>query len=207
MGITCTKLFQRDEEEDWPVADYSSMNSSAADLTGVVCKVVWSPTRPISPVESIEQVEEHYLSPPTIDLKTLSPGVISPVQAIEEHYVSPPTIDLKTLSPGVNLVEAQPRQQIIENQKSEVDRKRSHDQLNESYEEQEEQENVDANANPKLPATTGSMALVPCQNFKNEICELHGTSLVGVNSQISADLVGVNSAPLALTPSTKALVL
>ena len=178
MGITCTKLFQRDEEEDWPVADYSSMNSSAADLTGVVCKVVWSPTQPISPVESI----------------------------VEEQYISPPTIDLKTLSPGVNLVEAQPRQQIIENQKSEVDRKRSHDQLNESYEEQE-QENVDANANPKLPATTGSMALVPCQNFKNEICELHGTNLVGVNSQISADLVGVNSAPLALTPSTKALVL
>jgi hypothetical protein len=151
MGITCSntcsKLFE--DEEDWPVADYSTMNSSAAaDLS-----CVWSPTRPISPVESL----------------------------IEQQYMSPPTSSIDLHSPGVTLISSQPRQQIIENQKSEVDRKRSYDslpQLNESYEdEQEEQENMDNANTKKLPA----VALVQC---------------------LGVDLVGVKSAPLALTPST-----
>jgi len=157
MGITCStcsKLFE--DEEDWPVADYSTMNSSAAaDLS-----CVWSPTRPISPVESL--IEQQYMSPPTID------------RAIDL------TVALQPLSP-VDQIKAQPRQQIIENQKSEVDRKRSYDslpQLNESYEdEQEEQENMDNANTKKLPA----VALVQC---------------------LDVDLVGVKSAPLALTPST-----
>ena len=157
MGVICTKFLQREELKDWPVADYSTMNSSTADLTGCV----WSPTRPISPGES-PRIEQQYMSPPTID------------RAIDL------TVALQPLSP-VDQIKAQPRQQIIENQKSEVDRKRSndslpHSQLNESYEdEQEEQENMDANTIIKLPA---AMALVQC---------------------LDVDLVG--------TPSTKALVL
>ena len=139
------------------MADYSTMNSSTADLTGCV----WSPTRPISPGES-PRIEQQYMSPPTID------------RAIDL------TVALQPLSP-VDQIKAQPRQQIIENQKSEVDRKRSYDslpQLNESYEdEQEEQENMDNANTKKLPA----VALVQC---------------------LDVDLVGVKSAPLALTPST-----
>jgi hypothetical protein len=158
MGVICTKFLQREELKDWPVADYSTMNSSTADLTGCV----WSPTRPISAGES-PRIEQQYMSPPTID------------RAIDL------TVALQPLSP-VDQIEAQPRQQIIENQKSEVDRKRSNDslpglpQLNESYEDEEEQENMDnANRIKKLPA---AMALVQC---------------------LDVDLVG--------TPSTKALVL
>ena len=154
MGVICTKFLQREELKDWPVADYSTMNSSTADLTGCV----WSPTRPISPGEST-RIEQQYMSPPTID------------RAIDL------TVALQPLSP-VDQIKAQPRQQIIENQKSEVDRKRSNDslQLNESYvAEQEEQENMDNNVIKKLPA---AMALVQC---------------------LDVDLVG--------TPSTKALVL
>ena len=155
MGVICTKFLQREELKDWPVADYSTMNSPTADLTGCV----WSPTRPISPGESVPRIEQQYMSPPTID------------RAIDL------TVALQPLSP-VDQIKAQPRQQIIENQKSEVDRKRSNDSLS-------EQENVDnANTIKKLPAAT-CMALVPC---------------------LGVDLVGVIS-PLALTPSSAPLVL